>query len=172
MATYTLITSNTLASPAASVTFSAIPATFTDLILRLNVRGESTPPAGDRIKIIFNANTSAIYSLTYMYGFGSDGYGGGVASSLTNMYLRYTDDADYTANTFGSAELYIPSYAASTNKPMGGRSVQEGINNNQRQSITAGLFQSTAAISSMQILPYENNWATNSTFYLYGISNA
>ena len=39
-ATYTLIASNTLSSAAASVTFSAIPATYTDLVLRYSARSD------------------------------------------------------------------------------------------------------------------------------------
>ena len=37
--TYNLIASNTLSSSAASVTFSAIPGTYTDLLLRITGRG-------------------------------------------------------------------------------------------------------------------------------------
>ena len=39
--TYTLITSQTLASSAASVTFSSIPSTYTDLVLRVSARTDN-----------------------------------------------------------------------------------------------------------------------------------
>ena len=46
--TYTLISSNVLASSAASVTFSAIPSTYTDLVVRASIRSDATSDADDR----------------------------------------------------------------------------------------------------------------------------
>jgi hypothetical protein len=43
--TYTLIKGETIGSSAASYTFTAIPSTFTDLVLRISVR--STSGAGE-----------------------------------------------------------------------------------------------------------------------------
>ena len=40
MATYTLISSNVLSSSAASVTFSSIASTYTDLVLRVSARDD------------------------------------------------------------------------------------------------------------------------------------
>ena len=42
--TYTLISSNVLASSAATVTFSSIPATYTDLVLRVSARNNDGVP--------------------------------------------------------------------------------------------------------------------------------
>jgi len=51
MATYTLISSNVLTSSAASVTFSSIPATYTDLVVRLSARATTT---ASNIWVTFN----------------------------------------------------------------------------------------------------------------------
>ena len=172
MATYTLISSNVLSSSAASVTFSAIPATYTDLVVKMSLRAENSNPGGDRIKVVLNGSSSSIYSMTNMVGFGSGGYGSATLSSQTYLTLRYTNEAGMTANAFGSAELYIPSYTTSQNKPMGGISVQETNNASANMSATAGLFSSTSAITSIQFLPYSGNWDIGSTFYLYGLKNS
>ena len=170
MATYTLISSNVLSSSTASVTFSSIPATYTDLVLRMSLRAESPDPAGDRIKVVLNGSSSSIYSMTNITGSGgAGGYGSAVLSSQTFLTFRYTNQSGMTTNAFGSAEIYIPSYTASQNKPMSGISVQETNASTARMSATAGLFSSTSAITSIQILPYELNWDIGSSFYLYGI---
>ena len=57
--TYTLISSNVLGSSAASVTFSSIPATYTDLVLRVSARTD----ADDTSLITFNGTTTG-YSKT------------------------------------------------------------------------------------------------------------
>lgn len=171
-ATYTLINSNVLTSSTASVTFSSIPSTYTDLVVRMSLRAEDTDPGGDRIKVVLNGNSSSIYSMTNIVGFGSGGYGSAALSSQTYLTLRYTNQGGMTTNAFGSAELYIPSYTVSQNKPMNGMSVQETNSASARMSATAGLFSSTSAITSMEFLPYSGNWLTGSSFYLYGISNA
>ena len=74
-ATYQLIGSNTLTTPTASVTFSSIPQTYTDLVIKMTLRAESPSPAGDRIKVVFNGSSSSIYSATNILGFGSGGFG-------------------------------------------------------------------------------------------------
>ena len=54
MPTYTLISSNVLTTAAASVTFSSIPATFTDLVLRMSAQADGASNAFDNITLTFN----------------------------------------------------------------------------------------------------------------------
>ena len=173
MATYTLISSNVLSSTAASVTFSSIPATYTDLVLRASVRSDRAGENIDILKLIVNSNTGSVYSETILRGLSSS-----VSSSRTTSATEFANDlingAASTSDTFASYELYIPSYTVSQNKPMGTFSVQE--NNSAtvaRINAIANLFTSTSAVSS---LTYSSNTGSNfvsgSSFYLYGISNA
>ena len=110
--TYTLISSNTLSSSAASITFSSIPATYTDLVLRWSVNTSSLQDGG----IYFNGTLGTTnYSRTFLAG------NGATASSSRNSN-REIIDLDYlasaTANTFASGEMYLPNYAGSANKPL------------------------------------------------------
>jgi hypothetical protein len=79
-----------------------------------------------------------------------------------------------SANTFGSAEIYIPSYTASQNKPLSTFGVVE--NNSAAGGDTeidawANLYRDTAAISSIAINA-RATFAAGSSFYLYGIKNS
>ena len=171
-ATYTLISSNVLTTSAASVTFSAIPATYTDLVLRISARKDG---GGNTFKVQFNSDTATNYSNTVLTGNSS------AASSTRNtsqVYVRVfgANESTFTANSFGSSEVYIPSYTVSQNKPIGNFGVSE--NNSAAAdaafiNATAGLWQNTAAITSIVITdPAAGNFVSGSSFYLYGISNA
>ena len=150
--TYTLISSQVLASTTASVTFSSIPATYTDLVLRVSARDNDTG-AFQQLRITFNGDTA------------------------TNTSLRFVTSVDgstATSNTFGNAEIYIPSYLASQNKPISNFAVQENNNATAYINITAGLFSDTTAISSISLTPLfaTVGWVSGSSFYLYGIKSS
>lgn len=170
--TYTLISSNVLASGASSVTFSAIPATYTDLVLRYSTR---TDYADYRIlgALRFNSDTANNYSNT-------------ILSKVDNTVASYrnsnnsfsfnveSDGTLSTSNTFGSGEIYVPSYTASQNKPYSDFTLMENNQNlNQQIQVIADLWRNTAAITSVTLFPGGGaNFITGSSFYLYGIKNS
>jgi hypothetical protein len=169
MATYTLISSNVLASSAASVTFSSIPATYTDLVVRASARGD-TASVIMNVDLNFNGVTGTSYSYTYLQGNGSAA-SSGRDSSQPNSYVGYVPSASATSDTFGNLEVYIPSYTASQNKPVSTISHQENNNTQGFVRAYATLFSNTSAISSIT-LTTPSNFVSGSSFYLYGISNA
>jgi hypothetical protein len=172
--TYTLIASNTLGASATSVTFSAIPSTYTDLVLRLSLRGDQANYS-EIILLEFNGSAAANYSYTAIRANGStaDSVRG---SAQTYGRVGYANSGNSTADTFGNAEIYIPSYTASQNKPF------SGIGMSENNSATAGeawitpyatLWSNTSAITSIKISPINGpNWVSGSSFYLYGIKNS
>jgi len=169
MATYTLISSNVLTTTAASVTFSAIPSTYTDLVLRISARG-SNAAVGTQLGVRYNNNSNTIYSNTYLTG-------NGAAASSTNMSANNGDEVDNgtsgnssTSNTFGSTEIYIPNYTVSANKPISWFTVSENNATTAHITTSASLFGSTAAISSL-VINYNTSLLSGSSFYLYGISS-
>jgi hypothetical protein len=165
--TYTLISSNVLSSAAASVTFSAIPSTYTDLVLRWSVRSTSTPVV--RLSIKPNSDTSSL-SWTRIQG------NGATASSSTTADVQWLGGAisgsSDTANTFGSGELYIPNYTVAQNKPASAIGVSENNATTAYVEAFANLWQSTTVISSLLIAATGGNLNTGSSFYLYGIKNS
>jgi hypothetical protein len=173
MSTYTLIQSQTLASSAASVTFSSIPATYTDLVIRASVRGDVSALLG-AMKINFNGDTATNYSYTNLLG-NSSAASSSYASAQTTDSIINIDDATATASTFGSFEVYIPNYTSTSSKPFSGFDVTE---NNAATAgaadiqVNAHLYRGASAISSIVFAPSSGNFVTGSSFYLYGISNA
>jgi hypothetical protein len=174
MATYTLINSNVLSSSAASVTFSAIPATYTDLVVRYSAR-TAEAVANELIIYTLNGNTGSNYSTTTLIG-NSSTVVSNRTTSAANIRAGWQDGDLATANTFGSAEIYIPSYTATQNKPTSNFSVAE--NNSAGTAETyinanAGLFRITDAITSIAFASINgSNFVSGSSFYLYGISNS
>jgi len=165
--TYKLIQAQTLSSSQSSVTFSSIPATYTDLVLRGSARG-SNAAVSTQLGIRYNNNTGTIYSNTYLIG-------NGAAASSSNVSANNGDEVNNavsgntaTANTFGSFEVYIPNYAGSTNKPISWFTAMETNATTAYITSAASLFASTTAISSL-VINYNQSLLSGSSFYLYGI---
>lgn len=171
--TYTLIKGETIASSAASYTFTAIPSTFTDLVVRASIRNIAASSTNLRVRV--NGLTTTIYSSTFVFGDGSAAYSNR-RSSATGLVLDDTAvDNGATANTFGSFELYLPSYTASQNKPLGTFYTQENNASGAGSSYinaNAGLIRTTAAITEISLTLESGSMAAGSSFYLYGISKS
>jgi hypothetical protein len=168
--TYTLISSNVLSSSAASVTFSAIPSTYTDLILKASIR-DTGDTANTEVLTRFNSDSSALYSGTFLRGNGSAA-SSARRSGETGSYPIANEPFDYTANTFANSEFYIPNYLSTISKPIGGFSAPE---NNATAasplSVAAVLYRNTSAITSIT-MNSAVSFAAGSSFYLYGISKS
>jgi hypothetical protein len=168
--TYTLISSNVLTSTEASVTFSSIPATYTDLVLRLAARS-NTNSVDDLFYIRLNGVTTSLYSFTNISGDGSSASSSsGSGSPLAFNYLL--NGATSTANTFTNFELYIPSYTVSQSKPIGSFGARENNTSSALLLATASLFRSNSAISEITAFPGFGSFVSGSSFYLYGIKNS
>lgn len=165
--TYTPIarTTTTTASPA--VTFSSISGTYTDLLLVISIRANSTPTSfGTGIR--FNGDTGSNYSRTVLYGSGSST----VSFRESNQTRIFQSAGSTTANQFNVIRYNIMNYSNST-------TYKTVINRNDDvsdvTSVTAGLWRNTNAITSITITPYDDNatgFAAGCTFTLYGIAAA
>lgn len=166
-----LIASNTLSSTAASVTFSSIPATYTDLVLRYSAR-TADPSADYYVQLKFNGSTGAEYSNTRVTGNGS------AASSARNSnttwgYAGVITGAGATSNTFGSDEIYIPNYAGSTFKPWSVAATMENNTTTSFMHAVAALRSITDAITSVSIIDASSvGFISGSSFFLYGLKNS
>ena len=163
--TYTLISSQVLASSAASVTFSSIPATYTDLVLRMSVKNSTTY---DSSGVLLTFNGSGINSFTTLYGTVTTAY-----SDRYNYSFAQSPGSGVTANTFASIEISIPNYNSTSNKQMSSFYATEN-NSSSVYYIGVGASKSTyGSITSITLTDGNAaNFVTNSSFYLYGISNA
>jgi hypothetical protein len=156
--TYEPIATTTLGSAAASYTFSSIPATYTDLVLIMN----GTLTGTGAVYCEFNGDTASNYSSTYI-----QGQAGSASSSRdTKLYL-------FGLLTSGSGPnagiANIMNYANSTTY----KTVISRANDTSTVNANVGLWRGTpAAITSIALKLSANNFATGTTFTLYGIKAA
>ena len=165
--TYTLISSVTVGSGgAATIGFTSIPATYTDLVVKLSARINRATVL-DGVNISFNGSTSG-FTGVYLEGSGS------VASSGTvTRFIGVGTGDTATASTFGNLDLYIPNYTSSNNKCYSADSVTENNATTAYAYLIAGLWSNSAAITSISLSPLIGTLFNQySTAYLYGISNA
>jgi hypothetical protein len=169
--TYTLIQSNTVGSGgASSVTFSSIPATYTDLLIKLSVRDARATLAVSDIRFNFNG-TGAGTNITgrYLYG---DGSSVSATTIGSNGELGFGTASGATSNTFGNAEVYIANYAGSNPKSISSDSVAENNATAGYNLILSGLWSSSTTITSIAMTPFTSPFSQYSSFYLYGIKNS
>lgn len=171
--TYTLISSNVLTGSAASVTFSSIPSTYTDLVLRISARTDRAAQNNSYIAIKpFNSDTATNYSATRIYG---DGATATAARETSVDYgaIGYVPASTATSSTFGNIEIYIPSYLIAQNKPFSSDAAHENNATTAYRASVAGLWRNTAAITGITIDTLaQGNFIAGSSFYLYGIKNS
>jgi hypothetical protein len=167
MATYTLIDSEVLASSQASVTFSAIPATYTDLVLRASIRCSASADE-DTIFITVNGDTNSNYSRTRLLGNGST-VTSARTSNATTINAGQVNANTSTSNTFTNLEMYFPNYTSTSNRPLSMDSAAENNATAATRFVNAVLYRGTSAITS---ITFGDNFVSGSSFYLYGISNA
>ena len=173
--TFELISAVTVGSGgAASIDFSSIPATFTDLCIKMSVRSDQAAGVGQDVYIRFNNDNAANYSFRRVYGDGSSAASDGVTSSATAGRIGRTTNTSATANTFANTECYIPNYLSSVAKSISGDAVDETNGTAAIAQMTASIWTGTAAITSLKLFPFTSatNFVQYSTAYLYGVKNA
>ncbi len=147
----------------ASIDFTSIPSTFTDLCVKVSIRNVNDTPS---VLLRFNGTTTN-HSDRWLYGSGS------FADSTSNANIEMLlNRSSSTSSTFGNAEIYIPNYAGSTNKSVSIDSVSENNGTLAYAQLDSGLWSNTAAINAIKLLAGSGNIAQHSTAYLYGVKNA
>ena len=164
--TLNLISKQTVgADGASSVTFSNIPQTYTDLLIVASGRTNRGTFTADTLTPVFNGST-ANFTTRVLSGDGSS------ASSNTS-YINAFDTNVATASTFGNTSILIPNYTSSNYKSISVDGVAETNGTTAYMSLAAGLWSSTAAITSFGLQSgTSSTFQQFSTFYLYGVSNS
>lgn len=153
------------AGGASSILFTAIPGDATDLLFKINVRSTTTGTSVEPCLVTFNSNTTGYSHRTV------NGNGSTVTSTSGTSRLAFNAPrAGTTANTFGNVQVYVPNYAGAVNKVFTSDSVTENNAVEAHQTLIAGLWANTAAITSASFAPSANNFAADSTISLYKIT--
>lgn len=174
--TYTLISSSTVgAGGVSNITFSSIPTTYKDLVLKVCLRqgSGSVNPNGIAYGIQFNGDTASNYTAKVLRNNGNTA-GSYTYSNVTLFEVKVPGIAD-TANTFSNDEFYMPNYTSSNQKTVSLDNTDD-VNTASYDSpisIQAGLWTGTAVINSIKIVGTSAwNFPQYSAAYLYGINNS
>jgi hypothetical protein len=160
--TYSQIATQTLGSATATVTFSSIPGTYTDLILVTNV---AQAASNNSLRFRVNSDTGSNYSYTSLQGNGSVATSSR-ESSITSGVSSATGSTTIETNHI----LHFMNYSnTTTNKTI----LARGNRASGMTTTDVNLWRSTSAITSIELamggtFP-TNNFASGSTFSLYGI---
>ena len=162
-ATYEPISTQTLGTAQASVTFSSIPQTYTDLVLIFS--GSAASAGEDSIDIQFNGDTATNYSNTWVQGNGS------VAASGRITSIAYGIGALITSANIVNSSWQIFNYTNTTTfKTFFARGNASATL--IRQAV--GLWRKTPEAITSILLKNDTaqNFAVGCTFTLYGIKAA
>ena len=167
---------------AATISFSSIPATYTDLKILLSLKSPATTAAYEVFGINFNNSTSYQGRVLY-YWFGTASTGSETTFTKSGTtYGRVFDTGFNTLSTtyvnpniYSSTEIYITNYAGGTNyKVYGAANASE--NNSASDGgfleLAAGLSSNAAAITTITVTGRDYGFIQYSTASLYGILKA
>lgn len=167
--TYEPIAQYTLTTSQASITFSSIPGTYTDLVLVSSAKS-LIAGATDSFGISVNGIGSG-YSRTYLQGDGSSAQSGRQTAQIriVSDYVMGTAGSDYGVYTWN----FMNYSNTTTNKTV----LFRGSNTSNAGGFNAEaivyLVPTTSAITSLVLATMNGpNWAAGSTFALYGIKAA
>jgi hypothetical protein len=159
--TYTPIATTTLGSTASSVTFSSIPATYTDLVI-------VSAPVGNgdaQVQMKFNNDSSSIYSYTILAANGASA----VSARAVQAAFIGTDYFFSVTTEGGITLINVMNYANTTTYKTA--LLRSGTASKATMSIV-GLWPSTAAINRIDLTATSSTFAAGSVFTLYGIKAA
>lgn len=166
----TLIEAVTVGSGgAATITFSSIPQTYTDLVVKFSLRCDT-----GNVEMYTTFNSDSTNKYTYKIIRANPAAGGvsadsGSSTTYSKFYINWSST---TANTFGNGEMYIPNYTSSNNKLFSSEMISENNSNDAWSQIQSAIYASTNAITSITFTANTGNFVQHSTAYLYGVSSA
>jgi hypothetical protein len=153
------------AGNAANIEFTSIPATYSDLVIKISAR---TTGSNLTAYIDYNNSTS---NQTWQRLYNSSGTAG--YDTNTRQLMQITDDGgSYNSSIFASTEIYIPKYAGDKIKTSSVETVVVNDGTPYILQVIANRWSDTSAISSIKITPNAGSMKQYSTAYLYGIKNS
>lgn len=157
------------AGGSSGVTFSSIPATYSQLQIRFTGRSLYAGP-NDSILVRFNSDSGANYVIHRLYG---DGSAPGSQAFTSQTYTICGDMPAGTASsstTVGTSVIDVFDYNSAnktkTTKILSGRD-ENGLG---YIWFNTGLWNNTAAITSVTVLAANGNLAQHSHVALYGVN--
>lgn len=166
LSSYESIATATASGSVSTLSFSSIPSGFK----HLQIRGMGNDLTGNTPRLRINSDSGTNYAFHRLYG---DGATAAASGSATQSFINLGVQIGTTSNQMWVVVFDILDYG-STSKYKTVRSFSGMDNNGSGQvAIYSGLWQSTSAITALEI--YDSggtNFTSNTTFALYGIKEA
>jgi hypothetical protein len=169
--TYTLIESKTVGSGgAASIEFTSIPQTYTDLFLATSLRTSETE-VNNWVKLTFNNTAGTSNNVLFIR---ANGTNVATSTGLSSDFMRgvIANGSLSTGSVFSSDSVYIPGYTSSNQKVASIEGVMENNATSGYIATATSRLTNTAAVTSIQLTAYAASLSQYSTAYLYGIKNS
>lgn len=158
--TYTQIATTTLTSTSNTVTFSSIPGTFTDLVMLTYLK--TSAGTIDITYAQFNSDSGSNYSSTRLVGAATVVNSDRQSNGSTGWFIGLSSPDEFNAGVYQFANY------ANTTTYKSAISRDSVVLNQTR--ISAGLWRSTSAITSISIINGNaNTFVVGSVLTLYGI---
>jgi hypothetical protein len=157
-----LVETKTLVSSASTIEFTSIPQDGTDLLVLFSPVGTF-----DNIGLRFNGSTSNYtFRLLANFGGSTQSYTN-TAFSLSAIFGGYIGPSSTPANS----ALYVPNYSGNAAKVCSVDFVHEANSSTVYSGIAAGLWNDTAAITSLSLVSYLTTpYAAGTMVSLYKIT--
>jgi len=170
----TKISTVTASGSSSSMDFIAIPQTYEDLIIKVDVRSSrAIGTIQDGISLRFNSVSTSSYAYQTMYS-DAGAAQGDLSASATSLSAGFVPTSNSTANVYSNGEIYITDYADTTHYKSVKSDFADANDGSQGYlSLIAGTFLSNSAINSISLLTGSGqNWVAGSTATLYGVTKA
>jgi hypothetical protein len=166
---YDSLATVSLSATTATVTFAGIPSGYKHLQLRIMGRSTRTSSPANKFTYTFNGSATGYGYSHFLYGEGSGSAIAGNANGSTYAFGTPVATDASTSGIMGVAVMDVLDYANvnkyKTTRILGG----EDSNGSGEIYLTSGLWQNTAAITSISLSIDSFNWAANTTIALYGV---
>jgi hypothetical protein len=163
--TFLKIQTVTVGTPVATIVFSSIPQTFTDLKIVVSSRNSLDDAS------YFVRPNGATTNLS-----ARDIRGNGSATQTIgdpSIFASNMTPSSYTASVFGNGEVYLTNYSSSNLKTISIDGVTENNATGVTISFASALWADTAAITSITLIAGSSgNFTQYSTATLYGIKSS
>jgi len=152
---------------AASITFSAIAADWTDLLVVLSLRSDS----GGSVRYRLNNQVGSFYTMRTLNGSGSSASSASEAIGAFNSgWAGGITTPSFTASTFASTQFYLPNYLSSAQKSISIEGLRENNATATLMSIIAGLSTITDSVNRLDFFPDSGSFVEHSSASLFGIT--
>lgn len=177
-ATYEPIASQTLETSVASITFSSIPSTYTDLVLIGYTRGTTADGYANNVygRVQVNGDTGSNYSTTTLGTSNPSGtwtFYSGRTTNGSRLAAWPIPNSTHASGIFGPLKLQIMSYANENvyKTALLQSGYASNLTNYDGPRIEVGMWRSISTITSITIFLSAGNLESGSSFSLYGIKS-